>query len=303
MEIKQINNKTNEMIKKLVDCLGFDGEYYVSVNNSPIVFAKTEVPGKFLTAQSNQLKKFLDKINVDEKTKKYILSEGLIVINKKFKNEPVSSELLVTLIHEKIHSNRMLLLNSQFSENKEISSVFYDDGRFVQNSNSSKPYYADASQDILKGSIDNSKNTINSYLAKSDEEKEDIYYDDPKYDDKMEQQYKIDESLVEIMAIVAYQLYAKKTNDIMGIIKDINEKYDGEDVKAITSIILRHNDLELFKWMIDPLSYQIADVNYDYFSHYITNEDMADFNILVESEEIMFDDNAFDNYIISSRSR
>ena len=149
-------------------------------------------------------------------------------------------------------------------------------------------YYADASQDIFKGSIDDSMQTIQKYSSISNEEKESLSFADYKYNEKMEQQYIIDEALVETMAIVAYQLHNKQTDDIMGIIKDINENYDADDIKAITSIILRHNDLELFRWMIDPLSYQINYINYDYFKNYIIKEDIDDYNTLINSEEVFF---------------
>ena len=288
MKLEEISNLSNEMLKKLVDCLGFDGDYYTSINRSIIMFANIGVPGKFLTARSKTLKNFLIKLNIDEQKKKVVFNEGLILIDKTYKNNPIDKDLLVTLIHERLHSNRMLLINSQFSENEEINSIFYDNGRFVQNTASDQMYYADASQDIFKGSIDDSMQTIQKYSSISNEEKESLSFADYKYNEKMEQQYIIDEALVETMAIVAYQLHNKQTDDIMGIIKDINENYDADDIKAITSIILRHNDLELFNWMIDPLSYQINYINYDYFKNYITKEDIDDYNTLINSEEIFF---------------
>lgn len=306
MEKEKIIQIAEEMLKTLVNCLGLDGERYISANkkdNSFFDFGDADGLSMFLTAESNNLKNYLEQKKLDEKTKKYKLSEGLIVINQKYKNMPPDDDLFIKVIHEMLHSNRMLLINSQHSDNKNISSIFYDNNHFVQNSNSNRPYYADASQDILKGSIDNSKKAIEKYSNMSDEEKEDISFANPEYEDKMEQQRKIDDALVETMAIVAHQLYTKKTKNIMPIIKDINERYGGDDIHAITSIILRHNDLELFRWMLDPLSYQIGDINYDYFSHYLTAEDMADYQMLIESEEIMFNDDEFDDYIISSRGR
>ena len=303
MELKEIKNKTNEMIKKLVNCLGLDGDYYISVTDCPIAFGNTEGISRFLTAKSPNLKSFLNKMNIDEKKKKYIFEVGLILINKKLKNVHDDKEFFVTLVHETLHSNRMLFLNSQFSETENVNSVFYDNHHFVQSSGSNKSYYADASQDILKASIDNSSKTIKKYASIPDKEKEEITFSDYNYENKMLEQYKIDETLVEIMAMTAYYLYVEKTNDIMNAIKYINETNKADDIVALTNIILRHNDLELFKWMIDPLSYQVHDVNYDYFSHYIIPDDMYDFNTIINSEELMFCDDKDNEFINSSKIR
>ena len=298
MSLDEINNMANELLKNFVNCLGLNGDYYVSVTKTPIMFCNTFFNGRFLTARSVELKEYIDKNISDEKMKNYIYNEGLIVINKKYKKEPLDFDFITTLIHEKLHSNRMLLINKQHSHDNNVGGVFYDDGRFVQNTDSSKPYFADAAQDILNASIDNSKKTINKYAFISDEERDDISFHDSEFDKKMEQQGKIDEVLVEAMAITAYYLDYRNTDSIFQVIREINTRYKGDDIKAITNIILRHNDLELFKWMIDPLSYQVDDVNYDFFGHYITNEDLNDLNIIFESEEL-----TFDNYFPGNNSR
>ena len=301
MELVEINNMANEMLKDFVNCLGLDGEYYVSVTKTPIMFENMNPDGMFLVASSSDLKEFLDGINIDDKRKKNILDEGLIVINKKFKYFSTNREkrdLFISLIHEKIHSNRIILLNSQFSADEKIDGVFYDDKRFVQNTDSNKAYYADSYQDIFHGSLDDSNKTIKKYSVISNKEKKSILSNNHEYKNKMEFQRKIDEALVEVMAIATYYLYLKKTTNILQAIKDIRINVDGDDIRAITNIILRHNDLELFKWMIDPLSYQVDDVNYDFFGHYITNEDLNDLNIIFESEEL-----TFDNYFPGNNSR
>ena len=304
MTIDEIKIKTDEMIKKLVNCLGLDGDYYVSINKCPIVYASTSGVSEFLTARSSDLKKFLDRVNLDNKQKEYIFNEGLIVVNKNIKNisnDFDKTDLFITVIHEKLHANRMLLINSQKQESRAVNGVLYDNGHFVKNYDNS-PYYADSSQDILKASIDDSEKTYEKFHQMSSDEKEDLTENNDEYDNKMYQQFKIDEALVETMAIVANRLYEENTNDIMAIIKKINARYPG-DIKAITSIILRHNDLELFKWMIDPISYEIGVVNYDFFSHYITKEDLDDLNNLIQSDDTMFDDDEYDNDIRSSRAK
>ena len=296
MSLDEINNMANELLKNFVNCLGLDGNYYVSFSNTPIMFDDNTIfLGKFLTARSPDLKKYIDEKIFDEKKKTYIYNRGLIVINKKYKYKPWDFDFITTLIHEKLHSYRMLLINTQHYYDNNVGGVFYDDVRFAQNTDSSKPYFADAAQDILNASIDNSRKTINKYTSISDEERMKISFDDDELYKKMELQRKIDEALVEAMSITSYYLYSRNTDNIFQVIKEINTRYKGEDIGAITNIILRHNDLELFKWMIDPLSYQVDDVNYDFISRYSTNDDLNDLNIIYESKEDSFDDYFLDD--------
>ncbi|MBE6160189.1 MAG: hypothetical protein E7157_03990 [Lactobacillales bacterium] len=301
MILDDIKKVSNDMVKNFVEELGYDGEYYVTTSKCPMIFGNILVPGKFYTAGSKELQHFLSRINLDEKRKEYVNSEGLIVVNKIYKEKPADADLYTTFIHEQFHSNRMLLINKQYNENEDINSVFYSNGHFEQNSNSSHPYYADASQDILKGSIDDSKQLIDKYDEMSDEKKEDISFENEVVEGKMNEQFRIDEALVETMSIAAYMKFKQPNLSIMDIVKNINAKYDGEDIHAITNIIIRHNDLELFKWMLDPLSYQLDDINYDYFEHYITSEDMQDLKDLKDSDEIVFDDDSIDEEILNSR--
>ena len=286
MELVDIEIKADEMLKNFVDCLGFDGEYYVSSSKCPIMFANIGVPGKFYTAESKTLRSFLSKLDIDDKRKKYILSEGLILVNEKYKVKEVDDQLFITLVHEMLHSGRMILLNTQNRSNENINSIFYNNDRFEQNSGDSSPYYADMAQDIFTGSVDNSRKTINSYNNISNEEKEDMTFFDEKYGGKMYQQQIIDEALVEIMAFVAYELYINKSSNIMEFVKKVPNRYNQVDLTAMSNIILRHNDLELFKWMIDPLTYQNGDVNYDFFSNYLTKDDMDDYSMMMGANNI-----------------
>ena len=41
MSLDEINNMANELLKKFVNCLGLDGNYYVSVTKTPIMFGNT----------------------------------------------------------------------------------------------------------------------------------------------------------------------------------------------------------------------------------------------------------------------
>jgi len=307
MNIEEIKSLSNAMLKKLVDCLGLDGDYYISMSNTPIAFTRCEELSRFLTAKSSDLKHFLERINLDDKQKKYLFDTGLIIINREKKdlianNGFERTDLLVKVVHERIHANRMLLINSQNKESRGISGVFYDDGRFVQSNRLDNDHYVDSSQEILKASIDDASDTIDKYVGMSSKEKEDITTADFEYDYQLEKQIKVDEALVETMAIVANRLYEEDKTDIMEIIRDINANYNSDDIRAITNIILRHNDLELFKWMIDPISYEIGVVNYDFFSKYITEADLNDVEDIRKSSD-SFDDDDFDQQIINNRNK
>lgn len=294
MKIVELRDISNEMLSNFVDKLGLDGKAYVESTKCPMIFGDLGVPGKFYTAGDMALKRFLESEKLPQDQKDYILEEGLIVIDSDYKDMPIDADIITTCIHEKLHANRMLLAHMVESSNDEINPMFYDKGRFVENNTELTDKFIDPNQDILLGSIDTSKKNVEHYQNLSDDEKDDLYFANDNYDNKLQQQYHIDEALVELMALVAYQLSSNKFNNIMDIVKDINEHYDADDIHSMTNIILRHNDLELFKWMIDPLTYQNGDIHYNFFAHYITNEDQNDVTLLFESDDIMVDDDELD---------
>lgn len=277
-----------------VDEIGLDGNYYISLNNCPVVFGNILGSGAFYTAESKKLKKYLDKLQIDNQLKTYLYNRGLIVMNSSYQKSEANADFLVALIHEQFHSNRMLLINSLYTKNKNINAAFHNGISFVKHDNNSNAYCADASQDILKGSIDNSKNTIEKYKRMTDSEKENISFKDSKYSEKMMHQQLIDEALIETMAIVAYKLWHNKLHNkrqsVMEIIADLNSRYKSDDIIALTSIILRHNNLDLFYWTLDPLTYQNNDINYDFFKYYINSNDIEDVKKLVQTDDINFDE-------------
>ena len=92
----------------------------------------------------------------------------------------------------------------------------------------------------------------------------------------MEKQQIADEALVELMSVLAMKLYNNslngKTTDIWQLIQETRDHFDGEDLGIMCEIILKHNDLELFYWMIDPIGYSMGDVHYDFFRQYTQND-------------------------------
>lgn len=303
MEIMRLVEESDEMIKEFVNNLGFDGQYYTDSNRCPVMYASLFAPGMFLSAHSKQLKKRLDKTNLDEKVKNKILDTGLILIDREYRNKKADANLFVTYIHEKFHANRMLLINTNNKETEDIDAIFYDNGKFATANNSTNPTYVDPAQDVLLGSVDDSKQTTKKYEDMTVEEREDLSFANEEYEAKMAAQQNIDESLVETMAIATYKMHKDKETDILSTIQDINEHYKDDDIHAITNIILRHNDLDLFRWMIDPLTYQNNDIHYDFFSNYVTEEDKADVEKITNSEELLFTEDFIDYNIKKNLSK
>lgn len=341
MEFKKFREQCYKMIENFVNQLGLDGKYYASVVESidiPVLFDDRYKHCKYYSPRSNDLNLLLKYINPDnvianpdiENKIKYIKDTGLMLINKRLNSDKINEEFYVSYIHETFHALRTVLLNTQY--NDDVFSTLYSD-HLVDVKKSNKEYYADASQDIIKGSVDTSKKgrsiflkpirkkyekENNIKLKELDENKKEEYNEYVKSElekesfrndfhyDKMESQRKVDEALVETMAITACLSFLNKKS-IMDIVKDLNQGYKGDDVVGITGIISRHNDLELFKWMMDPLEYSKYDVNYDYFEHYINDNDKDDFTKIKNYEENdsidSYDPDEFDKEILEERAR
>ena len=292
MTIKELKIETDKMIEDFIDCLGLDGKYYVSCMDCPIAFGKTAGIGEFLTAKSNKLEKFLDNSNYNDTEKEYINDEGLIVISDELKNKKLDKDLIITILHETFHANRMLLVNTQsLTYDGEVGSVLYYKDHNVLTNDSNEEAYFDASQEIFHGSVDNSLKSIEELKKINQEELEDMSFADEKTAAKMTTQQNIDEALVELMAYLVYGLKKHKSKDIMEEVRKINSLPEDDidnDIKGITNIILRHGDLELFKWMIDPLSYQLDDINYDFFANYLNEEDLDDIALIDDQDADLY---------------
>ena len=112
--------------------------------------------------------------------------------------------------------------------------------------------------------------------------KQDVYIDPIQDKKSFDQIFEVlDEALVELISILAYRMFknkkAKRNETIMDMIKIINQRCENDDdIKIITNIMIRHNDLDLLKWAIYPLEFQEYDMMYDYFNQYVTANDMMD---------------------------
>lgn len=231
--------------------------------------------GRYLTPRSRKMEHFLKNKKVEERILKIIEERGLIVINRKYKNEELNHEVFVTMIHEIIHSSRNLMLYDAYRD-EENSAYILNNGKLEQNTSNFDVTYGDASQDIIKGKVESTHKNIGKYESMNKEDVEDIIFENENNDDKILKQTTIDETLVDIIAALSYRIYAEKekgnTVDAWELITEMKEKSSGQDIKAMCDIILKHKDFELFNWMLNPIEYSNGDIHYDFFEEYTKND-------------------------------
>lgn len=283
--LASIRQEANKRIIHFINLLGWDGESYISCHaKTPMTFNKMSQAGMYYLPKDRGLKYYLSKRkNITEKMYQQILNSGLILINYNYYNDPLSEDSITTAIHEIFHSNRTILTNAQSREDEEIEPIFMD-GHFTKSNNINKGHYADPAQDIFLGSIDDSQIAIEQYDDLTYDQKDDFSQDSTEFNEKLEMQNSIDEALIETMSSIAYNAYNFPQLGIMEILEKLNQKAKevGEsDIEAITNIILRHNDLALFEWMIEPLYNQLDYTAYDFFSRYLKKEDLKDLSNII----------------------
>lgn len=110
------------------------------------------------------------------------------------------------------------------------------------------------------GYFDYNQDMLHGYARKGDEKEDKMYY-----------QRVIDETLVELMTLLAYKM-RNNTIDVYSSMTGLMDVDVDEQIKTMCEIILRHHDLDLFKWMLDPLSYSLGDTDYDFFFKYTEND-------------------------------
>ncbi len=278
IDLKQSRELSKQILVNFVNTLGLDGNAFISLNNCPIMWGKPKMGGvgEFVTPDSERMHFILDHSKMDDRTKQIVNSKGLIIISSDYKNKDNNYDFLISLIHETIHSNRDILIYDASREDSNEKAYTYEGDKIVQSTSNYSFVHADASQDILKGSIDDSRRTVANYNSMSDQKIDDLEFSSGKRDSQMEKQQIADEALVELMAVLSYKLYSNalkgKTTDIWQLIAETRDFFEGEDLGIMCDIILKHNDLELFYWMIDPIGYSMGDIHYDFFKDYTKND-------------------------------
>ena len=278
MDLKEIKNMSLKMIETFVNSIDLDGEFYASTCNCPMAWGrpKLNAEGEFITPNSERLNTLLAQTKWEDKTKKNINSRGLILVNSKYRTQELDANLFVTLIHEILHSNRCLMIYDAVREDSNENAYTYQDGKFNQNTFDYNFTYVDASQDLLKSNIDNSNDNIDILNKKTSDQLDEMEFKSGKRDEIMEKQQIVDESLVELMSFLAYKLYKDiengKNANIWESIEELSNHYEGTDIGFICKIILRHQDLMLFGWMLDPIAYSFENIHYDFFKDYTKND-------------------------------
>ena len=213
INLREVDKKSNEILALFIGEIGFDGEYYVSQKNCPVILDGVYGEGGYIDpGKTTQIETIIQKLGsrASDTLKKHIKEYGVIKISKDYQyvdnNNP---DLLISLVHEKIHSHRNLLVFDAYLDGKEAPYISNGES-FEQVTNNYDTFNADPSQDILKGSINTSEVILEKYKDKSDEELAELSSEDKKQNTKMTSQGAIDETLVELMAVLSYKLYKNK---------------------------------------------------------------------------------------------
>ena len=286
MDTSRLRKKANIAIKKLVDSLGLNGaayikntNHYIMINNIP----EKDIMGKTYGAQSNELYNLLEKTNWDYEEKVSVLQNGLITINvgKNINDD----QTLATCIHEMFHAHREILTNDQ-NRMGDIPNIVELNGRSVKTTPDEGTQvfgnYLDAAQDVFIGSFDDSAKARKEVTKLSDDELKDL---DSRTSNRFIRQQAIDETLIEVMSITAFYLYKHNISNLdhaLDCIQEISKINGNKDFDSLISIMKRHNNLDLFKWIIDPLTYQQDSLNYDFFINYINEDDKEDAKTLID---------------------
>ena len=286
MNLGEAREEAMKMLAYFLDQIGIDGEYYSQMKKTPIMWGLPtwNAMGEYLLPNNEKINRLLQTGNSDKKLRNKCESDGLIVINRNFRElDKPTKEVYETLIHESIHAGRAILLHDVFRDDKDNSLAYTtNNGILEQNKHRMSSKYADPSQHVLKGSIDTSDETIEKYASIPSGKLEEISSYDSKIIRKMSRQHFTDEALVDLMAQLSYMMYSSKEQgkvidvwEAMEKVKKSNitseqSKNDNlqKSVKEMCSIVLRHHDLELFNWMIDPIGYSNGDMHYDFFDEY-----------------------------------
>ena len=294
MSIREFDVLSDDVIKNFINQIGEDGQSYVSSMQRCPIFPIDNCSGlgKYVnTFDKPEINKIVRTYKLTEEQKLLLETRGLIEIEYyHYKNDSINS-VLTTLVHEKYHSYRDLLVYDVLQEIDIIDSRYISaNAKYDQVDDKRSWQYVDANQQILKGSIDDSKQTINKYKEIDEDELNDMLYADENKDSKMLYQYNIDETLIEIMALVSTKIHTKKCSIFEAIeeLRDFCSKDETKDEKivAMCQIILNHHDYELFKWMLFPLEYSNYDVHYDYFERYTKNDDSTLKNKFYENDDL-----------------
>lgn len=108
--------------------------------------------------------------------------------------------------------------------------------------------------------------------------------------DSKEEAY--DETITDFMAMLAFSTYSNDDVNVLDIVKKVSKSKEDDSVSHLAKIMARHNDLELFKWVIDPLEYPD-----NFIDSYLRPEDMEDDEKVTLDEELDYLDKLIDRNV------
>ena len=281
--LEKFSKLADSALIDFVNQIGLDGETFVNINDPLIIWSNSIFQGEYLSPTKLEEQGIIDIFGSDK-----VKETGVIYINSDLitATEDNCKKVISTLIHEKLHANRNLLfheatgnkeeLNHLKRTNKEDEFTFINkDGKTSQQTFNYQNRDVDPNQDVYKGSIDRSKTAISSQIPVSNET----------VSENLKRNTYIDETLIILITEIASKMrlnrLLNKETDIWKELENISERKDligmDKSLAPLAKIILKHKDLDLFKWTLDPLSYTADDPHYDYFSNYTKNDkDLVD---------------------------
>lgn len=286
MLVEDIKKEALRIYRFFLSELGFNGKTFPINTDFAVVFEEIgDDLGLFFKAGSNEVEEYLERLKNDltEDEIKTISNSGLIKINKEYLDSGDVGKIVRIYMHEMIHGNRTVLTNKAVSKNKDFDPVVYIDGKFIDNTTLYESAVENIS-DIVWESVDTSEKAKEE--LKRFNEGDGFYYSE-EHENQLEFQENVDEALTELMSYSAYRCYYYGENIIDSIKKF--KTYKNKNIRSIVNIIDRHNDLELFKWMIIPLEYQGYDLSYNFFKEYVNADDLEDVLALYDGNSTMVD--------------
>ena len=301
-KFEDLEKNESDLLKKIVlGCksnilnfiteLGMDSEIVEETLNPCVFIIKNDLMlGNYNTPGQISEEEIIEKINNKNITSycgiKNFYDGGCIFVARN--KDMDTMEIPYTIVHEMIHNMRNLLVHD--AVNKDNTDAYIVNGEKIDQMNDKyDDYYADASQNIVKGNIDTSRGTISKYKNMTNDELEDIEFSSY---DKLDEQTAYDETLVELMTILIFQMGDKF--NLKEALQKVANEYPSNDIKYMAKLILsKPNGIEVFKWMIDPLSYS-DDIHYDFLNNFFnTEEDKKTLNFIYDQylEQILEEDN------------
>ena len=332
MTLDELNKLSDEIIINFINKLGYDGKEYIKLSGGTYICLVDEiingvgeyVSPYFYEANMNEnmmidVEDQIEEIKQDnvltKEQEESIKEHGYIKLIKK---DFYDSEDLKTLIHEKIHSFRnMTIFNFKNSSYYFIDKDGTTNTKQFQIDNEKNELFSindDLDFSVLKGNYDNKYNNVISLLLEQNPNMS--ITDLKKYsryiiNKKLAYSINVNETLVELITLASYKIYKNPNMSIIDFIKHISEINTDEDMDLegirmiyMCRIILSHNNLDLFKWVLSPLEHINDVIQYDYFNEYTKNDPVEYLEIFEKKiEELNLYDYDIMDYFIKMENK